>query len=148
MPSDYTIRRMSNSDLDAVYALEVKLFPNPWPKAFFAADLRSRDAIAYVVESNSAVLAYSMATCVDSKFHVTNIAVDGRHQRHGIATRLMHLLEHDAVEKGCRYAYLEVRTINAPAIRMYEELGYTIAYRRSHYYIDGDDAYVMEKELP
>jgi ribosomal-protein-alanine N-acetyltransferase len=147
MPNDYTIRKMSIRDLDAVYALELELFPNPWPKAFFAADLRVRDTIAYVVENNDGVLAYSMATCMDGRFHVTNIAVDMRYQRHGIASRLMSLLERTAVENGCQYAYLEVRTTNTPAIGLYKRLGYVIAYRRSHYYIDGDDAYVMEKEL-
>lgn len=148
MPNDYTIRRMSSRDLDAVYALELELFPNPWPKAFFATDLRARDTIAYVAEDTGAVLAYCMATCTDGRFHVTNIAVDVRHQHRGIASRLMDLLERTAAEKGCRDAYLEVRTDNAPAIRLYERLGYAIAYRRRHYYIDGDDAYVMEKELP
>ncbi|MBN2620296.1 ribosomal protein S18-alanine N-acetyltransferase [candidate division WOR-3 bacterium] len=138
---------MSSRDLDAVYALELELFPNPWPKAFFAADLRGRGTIAYVVEDHEKVLAYSMATCMDGKFHVTNIAVDVRYQRHGIASRLMNLLERTAVGNGCTYAYLEVRTNNEPAILLYKRLGYAIAYKRSHYYIDGDDAYVMEKEL-
>jgi len=141
------IRKMSVKDLDAVYALEVELFPNPWPKAFFAADIPMHNTIAYVVENSQTVIAYSLATCTDKKFHVTNIAVKQCYQRQGIASKLMHLLERCALEKGCCSAYLEVRTDNIPAIKLYERLGYSIAYRRSHYYIDGDDAYVMEKEL-
>ena len=139
---------MSFKDLDAVYALEVELFPNPWPKVFFDTDLRTHNTIAYVAEHNAIIIAYSMATCIDGKFHVTNIAVTPSFQRHGVASKLMHLFERIAVEKNCRDAYLEVRTTNTPAIRFYENLGYSIAYRRHHYYIDGDDAYVMEKELP
>jgi len=147
MQSDFTIRRMHREDLDKVYALEQDLFPNPWPKAFFATDLKIDNTIAYVVEISTQIVGYSMASCADGKFHITNIAVNRLHQRQGIASRLMHLIERCAIEKNCNYAFLEVRTDNVAAIGMYKSLGYTIAYRRDHYYIDGDDAYVMEKEL-
>lgn len=138
---------MTIKDLDAIYALEVELFPNPWPKAFFATDLPHATTVAYVVENAPYIIAYSMATCVDGHFHVTNIAVDQNYQRQGIASKLMNILERCALEQRCCSAYLEVRTDNDPAIKLYERLGYSITRRRRHYYIDGDDAYVMEKEL-
>ena len=147
MQNDYTIRKMHTRDLDRVYALERDLFPNPWPKAFFASDLQVDGTIAYVVEISGKIVGYSMASCSEGKFHITNIAVDQFYQRQGIASKLMHLLERCATEKHCDHAFLEVRTDNAAAICLYQRLGYSIAYRREHYYIDGDDAYVMEKEL-
>jgi ribosomal-protein-alanine N-acetyltransferase len=138
---------MRVDDLDAVYALEIELFPNPWPKAFFVADLRAHNTLAYVVEDCEHIIAYCIATYTDEKLHVTNVAVDRHHQRRGIASRFMVMLEHSAAERGYKYAYLEVRTNNEPAIELYKRLGYDIKSRRDHYYIDGDDAYVMEKEL-
>jgi ribosomal-protein-alanine N-acetyltransferase len=138
---------MHARDLDRVYALERDLFPNPWPKAFFASDLQIDGTIAYVVEISGTIVGYSMASCSEGKFHITNIAVDQSFQRQGIASKLMHLLERCAMEKQCHYAYLEVRTDNTAAIGLYKGLGYSIAYRREYYYIDGDAAYVMEKEL-
>jgi ribosomal-protein-alanine N-acetyltransferase len=56
-------------------------------------------------------------------------------------------MEGIAIERGCSFAYLEVRTNNTAAISMYEKYGYDILYTRKKYYIDGDDAYVMHKEL-
>ena len=141
------IRRMELSDLDGVYNLERKLFPNPWPKSFFETDLKSKNSIGFVVEYEGSIIGYSMASYDDGKFHITNIAVDREFQRQGIASKLMHILEDLALGRGCYYAYLEVRIDNTAAINLYRSLGYEIAYKRNNYYIDGDDAYVMEKEL-
>jgi ribosomal-protein-alanine N-acetyltransferase len=138
---------MRFSDLDRVYALEKKLFPNPWPKSFFESDLQMRKTIAFVVESNKEIIGYSIASCQDAKCHITNIAVDESQQRKGIGKRLMGVLESSARERGCGEAYLEVRTDNKAAVALYETLGYNISHVQSHYYIDGDDAYVMVKDL-
>lgn len=131
-----------------MYEIEVESFPNPWPRAFFENDLKSTTAIALVAENKTAIVGYSIAACVDAELHITNIAVHKDYQRQGIATQLMDKLESIAEERGCTYAYLEVRTHNLAAINMYKNLGYSILYTRKQYYIDGDDAYVMNKELP
>jgi len=36
---------------------------------------------------------------------------------------------------------------NAPAIRLYEAVGYTRAYLEPGYYNDGEDGIVMQKEI-
>ena len=147
MPKEIIIRQMRFDDIDRVYELEAGLFPNPWPRSFFEHDLGSKHTIAFIVEYANRVVAYSLASCNDCKFHITNIAVDRDCQREGIGTELMNKLERIALDRGCNYAYLEVRTDNDAAIKMYESLGYTIARRHELYYINGDDAYVMDKEL-
>jgi ribosomal-protein-alanine N-acetyltransferase len=138
---------MNFKDLDKVYELEHELFPNPWPRSFFEHDLISGKAIAFVVEYGHKLIAYSLASCQNKKFHITNIAVHRKYQRTGIGTELMNRLEKIALDRGCAYAYLEVRTNNLAAIKMYENLGYSIVRKNELYYINGDDAYVMDKEL-
>ena len=138
---------MRFDDIDKVYELEAELFPNPWPRSFFEHDLVLKDTLAFIVEYRHRVIGYSLASCNNSKFHITNIAVNKKCQREGIGTELMHKLEKIALERGCTYAYLEVRTDNTAAIKMYQGLGYSIARRHELYYINGDDAYVMDKEL-
>jgi ribosomal-protein-alanine N-acetyltransferase len=138
---------MRFKDIDKVYELETGLFLNPWPRSFFEHDLVLKNTIAFIVEVEDKVVAYSLASCNNSKFHITNIAVNKECQREGIGTELMNRLEKIAFDRGCTYAYLEVRTDNIAAIKMYEALGYAIARRHELYYINGDDAYVMDKEL-
>ena len=134
-------------DLKAVYELEVQLFPNPWPLSFFEADLRVPRTVAFVVEREGVLIGYSMSTVGKEGFHITNIAISRDYQRMGIGSKLMHMLEAIARERGCHKAYLEVRITNNEAIQMYKKIGYNIAQIHKLYYMDGDDAYVMEKEL-
>lgn len=134
-------------DLGKVYDLEVQLFPNPWPLSFFEADLRVPGTIAFVVESDGNLVGYCMSNVGKEGYHITNIAIAGEHQRRGIGSKLMHTLEAIAHERGCNRAYLEVRITNKAAIQMYRKLGYKIDHVQKLYYMDGDDAYVMVKEL-
>jgi ribosomal-protein-alanine N-acetyltransferase len=43
--------------------------------------------------------------------------------------------------------YLEVRVSNEPAIRLYEKLGFRKVQRIRFYYLDGEDAWLMAKEV-
>lgn len=138
---------MQNSDLDQVHKLEAQLFPNPWPKAFFVTDLNLPQCVGLVVECDAMLVAYAMASLNDGTCHVTNVAVAQDHQRQGLGSRLILMIEAEARRTKCLNAYLEVRTDNKKAIAMYETLGYIITATRNGYYIDGGDAFVMEKEL-
>ena len=141
------LRAMRFEDLDSVVEIENRVFPNPWPRCFFEKDLESKNAIAYVVEENGKIIGYSLGMCIDVELHISNIAVDKDFQRRGLGSDMLREMEKVAVERGCGYAYLEVRTTNVAAIAMYKRKGYDILYLRRRYYLDGNDAYVMHKEL-
>jgi ribosomal-protein-alanine N-acetyltransferase len=147
MPKEIMIREMQFDDLDAVCSIEHDVFPNPWPRVFFENDLESGNAVAFVAWADDRVIGYALGSCIDVELHITNIAVAPKYQKHGIGSRLLLKMEGVAVERGNMFAYLEVRTSNRAAITMYRKHGYDILYTRKRYYIDGDDAYVMHKEL-
>jgi len=44
--------------------------------------------------------------------------------------------------------YLEVRISNKPAITLYKKLGFQTVKVIRHYYMDGEDAYLMARKLP
>ena len=138
---------MHFEDLDKVYEIERCLFPNPWPRYFFEKDLQSSNTIAFVVENNGAIIGYSIGSCAEIQLHITNIAVIFGYQRQGIGQILLREMESVAIERGCTFAYLEVRMNNTAAIGMYKNAGYGFSHVSKRYYIDGDDAYVMYKEL-
>jgi ribosomal-protein-alanine N-acetyltransferase len=70
------------------------------------------------------------------------------HRRRGLGRALMleamRALKNDY---GCDEIYLEVRVSNYPAINLYKSLGLKIVDTIKHYYLDGEDAYVMAAEL-
>jgi ribosomal-protein-alanine N-acetyltransferase len=75
-----------------------------------------------------------------------NIAVDPARRRRGIArTMLEQMIERAGTD---REYTLEVRTSNAPAIALYERLGFRSAGTRPRYYRDnGEDAVIMWRTL-
>jgi ribosomal-protein-alanine N-acetyltransferase len=147
MPKEGMIRVMRFEDLDAVCNIEHGVFPNPWPRVFFEKDLESSNTVAFVFEENGQIIGYAVGACIDVELHITNIAVAAGYQRRGTGLSLLQKMEDIAIERACNFAYLEVRTNNVAAINMYKKYGYDILYTRKRYYIDGDDAYVMHKEL-
>jgi ribosomal-protein-alanine N-acetyltransferase len=147
MPKDTIIREMRFEDLEAVCSIEHDVFPNPWPRVFFERDLESGKAVAFVALDDDRVVGYTIGACIDVELHITNIAVASEYQGRGIGSALLLKMERVAFERDCTFAYLEVRTNNVAAIKMYEKHGYDVLYTRKKYYIDGDDAYVMHKEL-
>jgi ribosomal-protein-alanine N-acetyltransferase len=80
--------------------------------------------------------------------HVVSIAVLPEYRRRGIATALM-LRAMDSMKNkyGAAEVYLEVRVSNEPAIRLYEKLGFKKVKVLRGYYLDGEDAYLMAREL-
>ena len=46
-------------------------------------------------------------------------------------------------DRECSEMYLEVRCSNNDAVRLYENLEFSITQRLKAYYRDGEDAYVM-----
>lgn len=65
----------------------------------------------------------------------------------GIAARLLTEVEVAARERGSRALRLEVRCDNAPAIALYQRVGYRRIGMRAGYYEDGTDAWRFEKKL-
>ncbi len=147
MPKEIIIKAMRFDDLDSVVEIEKRVFSNPWPRYFFEKDLESGNTIAFVALCDDAVIGYAVGSCIDVELHITNIAVAENRQQQGLGSRMLRKMEEVAVERSCSFAYLEVRTTNTAAINMYKSKGYDILYVRKRYYLDGNDAYVMHKEL-
>jgi len=85
---------------------------------------------------------------IEKKGHVVSIAVLPKYQRRGIGLALMQKAMENMLRYKAKKCFLEVRVSNKPAIQMYKKLGFQIKRRIRSYYMDGEDAYVMERNLP
>jgi Acetyltransferases len=66
----------------------------------------------------------------------------------GIGTALMkRSVQSMKEEYGAEEVYLEVRISNAPAIHLYEKLGFKKVKVLRNYYVDGEDAFLMAIQL-
>lgn len=139
---------MHPEDIAEVLEIERLSFTMPWSETSFYSEIYSRNSITRIAEFNGIVVGYICVKHIADECHLLNLAVHPDYRRRGIATILLN----DAILKlrlyGCRFFYLEVRTSNHVARKMYERLGFNMAGIRKSYYANPvEDAVVMVKEL-
>jgi ribosomal-protein-alanine N-acetyltransferase len=81
------------------------------------------------------------------KGHIVSVAVMPEHRRKGIGQALIVEALNGMCSYGAKQCFLEVRVTNDPAINLYKKLGFKITRTIHGYYADGEDAYVMSKEI-
>ena|SRR5579859_7875091 len=74
---------------------------------------------------------------------IVTLGVHPNHQRQGLGYRLLTTCEENMSQPTLA---LTVRVSNGPAIHLYETAGYHRAYIEAHYYNDGEDGIVMQKQ--
>ena len=138
-----TIRRLTYADLPQVIAIERRAFPAPWSLAMFVLELSKPAGICLAAVEGKTLVGYLVCSRYDTVWHVMNVAVDPELQGKGIGSAMLQHLLAEVGDDRARYT-LEVRQSNAPAIRLYERLGFRAAGLRRRYYQDnGEDAVIM-----
>ena len=143
------IRRLALADLDEIDRIERDAYPTPWSRSMFAGELAKSSSItlgAFDTDGDRLVGYLVVSRYVDA-WHIMNVAVDPRHRRRGIATRLLDALFTMTADDLRRGYTLEVRVSNTTAIALYERLGFQATGVRRGYYTDNrEDALVMWKD--
>ena len=144
------IRPMTTADLSAVLEIEKALFPvDAWTDALFLAELAevsiSRDVSVAILDSQ--LVGYASFRYVGKQGDVNTVAVASNQQGNGIGTALMDWLESQAVLRNVREIFLEVRSDNEAAIKMYATRGYERIDIRRNYYGNTIDANIMRKRV-
>jgi ribosomal-protein-alanine N-acetyltransferase len=131
-------------ELPWVLELERSTFARPWSKGSFLVSLASSQQIFFVAKAGDRLLGYIGLWRMYDSVHVTNIAVEPRSRRQGVATRL--LVEAEKWASGLPLT-LEARASNRPARALYEKFGFVACGVRPGYYEDnGEDAVIFWKE--
>ena len=141
------IVRMNESHVAAVAELEKICFSDPWSEKSVASELNNKLALWLIAEEEDRVAGYiGSQTCGDES-DVMNVAVHPDFRRRGIAEALVTGLADQLKAIGSRCLTLEVRASNAPAIALYEKMGFAEVGRRKNYYRNPrEDALIMRKE--
>ena len=155
---NYTLRRFSPADLEAVININRVCLPENYAAYFFIDTYNTLPETFLVAESQGQVAGYIMCRLEHGfsdlkklrfarKGHIISVAVMPDFRNSGIGYSLVQqallaLSAHHTDE-----CYLEVRINNLPAINLYKKMGFEITRTIPHYYFDGFDAYVMTKLL-
>jgi ribosomal-protein-alanine N-acetyltransferase len=143
-----TVREVQPGDIRALAAAEIDCFDDPWPEPYFATELFAPGRFHRVlVDSHGDLVAYLFTAWQYLDLHILKVATLPKFRRKGLGRRLMDVAEEHATEMAGETLTLEVRPTNAPAIALYETLGYRRLGIRPGYYSDGSDALVMTKRV-
>ena len=150
-----TIRPATPSDILAIMRLEQSSYSAAhWSEQQYESLVVSNDSgisrLALVAEreEHSAILGFLIAQHVGPEWELENLVVARETQGKGVGTRLLNELLVRARQANSDAVFLEVRESNAPARKLYQELGFVEAGRRKSYYSNPlEDAILYRKAL-
>ena len=139
--------QMNASHIGQVAQLEKLCFSDPWSENSVASELDNELSFWLVALDGDTVAGYIGSQSVLGESDMMNVAVHPAYRRQGIAEVLVTQLVQALKEMGNHCLTLEVRASNAPAIGLYEKLGFTEVGRRPNYYRNPkEDALILRKE--
>lgn len=140
------IRPMTISDLPQVLKIEESSFKNPWKKEHFVYEIKENKYSEPIVMClGDKVIGYAICWRLFEEFHLANIAIDPEYRGMGLGEYLFDYTLY--MVKNELYYILEVRVNNVPALKLYTKKGFSILFTRKNYYPDGEDAFVMVKQM-
>ncbi len=157
---EFRVDEIVEDEIPQVIRINESVLPENYPYYFYEMLYRNYPKAFLVAKVGGKIVGYVMSRVEHSlhmsgflpgfikKGHIVSIAILPDYRRKGIGTELMRrAMESLKNVYGCKEVYLEVRVSNRPAIEFYHKLGFRIDHVIKRYYKDGEDAYVMVREL-
>ena len=142
------IIEMKAHHVSQVAELEKLCFSAPWSANSIAHELTTDYSFWLVAENDGTVVGYIGSQIAFPEADVMNVAVRPEYRRRGVGQILVEALSTHLRNIDCESLTLEVRASNAPAIALYEKLGFAQVGRRPGYYRNPkEDALILRKEL-
>ena len=141
------ITNMTADHVSQVAELEKLCFSDPWSENSVASELSNKLSYWLVALEGERVAGYVGSQTVMGETDMMNIAVHPDFRRRGIAEELVNALVDGLKTMDSHCLTLEVRASNAPAIALYEKLGFQqIGLRKNYYRNPREDALILRKE--
>lgn len=142
------MRRMSPEDVPAVMELEPQLFGRgAWSRGILTEEATRADRYYVVLTEADHLIGYAgLATGVEATVMTLGVAPGSRRQGH--ASRMLTALLDRARQSGAESVFLEVRSQDDGAQRLYRSFGFVpLGVRPGYYQPEGADALVMQLPL-
>lgn len=141
------LEQMTSAHVAQIAQLEKLCFSDPWSENSVASELNNRLSLWLVAMDGDTVAGYVGSQSVLDGADMMNIAVHPDYRRQSIGRTLVLALCDALREKGVQFLMLEVRQSNAPAIALYEQLGFEQVGLRPNYYRNPkENALILRKE--
>ena len=142
------IIRMNESHVSQIAELEKLCFSDAWSENSIRSELTNKLSLWLVAVDCDRVAGYIGSQTVLGWADMMNLCVSPDYRRQGIGEKLAVELERQLREEKVECLTLEVRVSNAPAIALYEKLGFRQVGKRPRYYEKPrEDALILRKEF-
>lgn len=159
LEAPYLLRPFRPDDLSSVVEINRICLPENYSPYFFMEVYKSCPEAFIVAERDAKVVGYIMCRLefgfsdvrrfrMVRKGHIVSVAVFPEFRRRGIGKELVVSALKALELHGGEECFLEVRTANEEAVKLYKDMGFDAVRTVSHYYHDGADAYLMSVRLP
>ena len=139
---------MNESHVQPIADIEKLCFSDPWSEKSVASELTNPLSLWIVAVEDDRVAGYVGSQSVMGESDMMNVAVHPDFRRKGVAEMLVRELVAALAKKDNHCLTLEVRASNAPAISLYEKLGFSqIGLRKNYYRNPKEDALILRKEF-
>ena len=144
------ILELTNEDIDAILPLENELYHKPWLKKDYEYELNENPFAYYlkmIDKDSNEIMGYIGFWIKFEYAEITKLSIAKKYQGYKLSKLLMNDAERRIRLAECVNITLEVRVSNTVAINLYKSCGFENAATRKRYYENGEDAYLMLKEI-
>ncbi len=129
-----------------IFEVEKACFKDFWTLKMLSEELDNPLCDVITRETDGKITAYAIGRTAADEGEIFRVGVLPEYRGRHFALEMLQVMHERMRTRGAARVFLEVRSRNTPAIRLYEGLGYKkIAVRRNYY--GDDDAFVYQKEL-
>jgi len=137
------IRHATPADLEVVERLEHASFPDHWARETLQNALLDPAYLVLLSDETGFLLGWH----VGEEAELARLGVLANERGRGIGLALVLQALEEWQMRGVSSVFLEVRASNEVAIRLYERSGFVTIGRRANYYANGEEAWVMKREI-
>lgn len=146
--NDVIIRNMAACDIPYVYEIETASFNDAWDKESFVYSVDAAHDYSIVAVKDGIVCGFLIMRISFDTADIINVCVAEDFRNEKIGTMLLRDALYHGAQTGVMQYVLEVRESNFPALRLYENEGFTIEGSRKSYYSNPvENALIMIKTL-
>lgn len=142
------IRRAKLTDVPKIVEIENLSFPSPWNEQQFMDVIDDKNKLVIVKDTSSSIEGYIVLEKVLDEASITDMAVAPASRKKGIATELIGAVIEVAKNDNIEKLFLEVRSTNRDAIKLYERYGFVrTGVRKGYYSCNCENADLYELKL-
>jgi [ribosomal protein S18]-alanine N-acetyltransferase len=145
------IRHAVPADFESLLAIDVSSFPGgvAYDATELAYFMNHEGAETIVLEADGKIAAFLIMEIHRNRRTATIVTLDvcENERRNGYGTQLLRRSEEMLIDFGVEAYDLQVDVTNTGAIAFYKKHGFTTVRTLRHYYANGNDAFLMVKEL-